>query len=236
MGEQYQTMEVEARAVSGWIALLCVLALLAFGGSYVFAGLTPRAPPLMGVGLGLLALGCSACAASSRCSRTKPPSWCSSAPTPGPRATAASTGPIPSTCGCGMSLRAHNLTTPTLKVNDGRGSPIEIGAVVVWRVQDTARAAFEVENYAEYVRLQCESALRDVASRHAYDHADETLLGGARAHPAQRRRSHLRDAARVDPESRRGGRHQRSTRRASPTSPMRPRSPRSCCGGSRPRP
>ena len=77
-----------------------------------------------------------------------------------------------------MSLRAQNLTTPTLKVNDGRGNPIEIGAVVVWRVQDTARAAFEVESFAEYVRLQCESALREVASRHAYDHADETLLGG----------------------------------------------------------
>jgi regulator of protease activity HflC (stomatin/prohibitin superfamily) len=77
-----------------------------------------------------------------------------------------------------MSLRARNLTTPVLKVNDGRGNPIEIGAVVVWRVQDTARACFEVEDYTEYVRLQCESALREVASRHAYDNTEETLLGG----------------------------------------------------------
>ena len=57
MGEQYQAMETEARAVSGWIALLCVLALLAFGGFFVSASLTPRAPAAMGVGLGLLATG-----------------------------------------------------------------------------------------------------------------------------------------------------------------------------------
>ena len=72
-------------------------------------------------------------------------------------------------------MRAHNLTTPVLKVNDERGSPIEIAAVVVWRIQDTARASFEVQDYAEYVRIQCESALREVASRHAYDNAEEML-------------------------------------------------------------
>jgi len=178
MGEQYQTMEVEARAVSGWIALLCVLALLAFGGFYVFAGLTPRAPAALGVGLGLLALGMF-------CLRgffTLQPNEAAVMVFLGTYAgTARNSGFFwanPFYVRLRMSLRAHNLTTPTLKVNDGRGSPIEIGAVVVWRVQDTARAAFEVENYVEYVRLQCESALRDVASRHAYDHADETLLGG----------------------------------------------------------
>jgi regulator of protease activity HflC (stomatin/prohibitin superfamily) len=74
-----------------------------------------------------------------------------------------------------LSLRAHNLTTPILKVNDERGNPIEIGAVVVWRVNDTARAVFQVENYVEYVRIQCESAVREVASRHAYEHSDEML-------------------------------------------------------------
>jgi len=52
--------------------------------------------------------------------------------------------------------------------NDERGNPIEIGAVVVWRVNDSARAVFQVENYVEYVRIQCESAVREVASRHAY--------------------------------------------------------------------
>jgi regulator of protease activity HflC (stomatin/prohibitin superfamily) len=76
-----------------------------------------------------------------------------------------------------ISLRANNLTTSNLKVNDERGNPIEIGAVVVWRVQDSARAVFEVEDYAQYVRLQCESALREVASRHAYDNTDEIMVG-----------------------------------------------------------
>src|SRR5215510_10917232 len=74
-----------------------------------------------------------------------------------------------------LSLRAHKLTTPILKVNDERGNPIEIAAVVMWRVNDTARAAFQVENYAEYVRMQCESAVREVASRHAYDNTEELL-------------------------------------------------------------
>ena len=51
-----------------------------------------------------------------------------------------------------LSLRAHNLTTPILKVNDKRGNPIEIGAVVVWRVNDTARAVFQVENHVSRSR------------------------------------------------------------------------------------
>ena len=57
MGEQYQAMETEARTVSGWIALLFVLALVAFGGFFVSASLTPRAPAAMCVGLGLVASG-----------------------------------------------------------------------------------------------------------------------------------------------------------------------------------
>lgn len=68
-----------------------------------------------------------------------------------------------------ISLRAHNLTTPTLKVNDLAGNPIEVAAVIVWRVFDTARATFDVEDYIEYVTMQSESAVRQVVSERYYD-------------------------------------------------------------------
>lgn len=68
-----------------------------------------------------------------------------------------------------ISLRVHNLNTPTLKVNDRAGNPIDVGAVVVWRVADAARAAFDVEDYAAYIVIQSESAVRAVASTRWYD-------------------------------------------------------------------
>src|SRR5439155_20179975 len=75
----------------------------------------------------------------------------------------------------------HNFNSDKLKVNDKRGNPIEIGAVVVWRVQDTAQALFDVEDFQNYVRVQSESALRHLASAYAYDHGEEnevTLRSG----------------------------------------------------------
>jgi regulator of protease activity HflC (stomatin/prohibitin superfamily) len=80
-----------------------------------------------------------------------------------------------------ISLRAHNFNSDRLKVNDSRGNPIEIAAVVVWRVADTAQAIFDVENYESYVEIQSESAIRSIASRYAYDHGeeDELTLRGA---------------------------------------------------------
>ena len=86
-----------------------------------------------------------------------------------------------------LSLRAHNFSSDAIKVNDKRGNPVEIAAVVVWRVANTAQAAFDVEDYTSYVEIQSESAIRSIASRYAYDHgtqeaADDneiTLRGGA---------------------------------------------------------
>jgi regulator of protease activity HflC (stomatin/prohibitin superfamily) len=72
-----------------------------------------------------------------------------------------------------ISLRARTLNGERLKVNDKRGNPIEIGAVVVWRVQDTAQAVFDVDNYENYVTTQSESALRHLASRYPYDGGNE---------------------------------------------------------------
>jgi regulator of protease activity HflC (stomatin/prohibitin superfamily) len=80
-----------------------------------------------------------------------------------------------------LSLRAHNFNSETLKVNDKRGNPVEIAAVVVWRVEDTAQAAFDVEDYESYVQVQSESAIRSIASLYAYDHGEDhevTLRGG----------------------------------------------------------
>ena len=81
-----------------------------------------------------------------------------------------------------ISLRAHNFNSETLKVNDKRGNPVEIAAVVVWRVHNTAQAVFDIEEYGSYVEVQSESAIRSIASRYAYDHGEEhelTLRGGA---------------------------------------------------------
>jgi regulator of protease activity HflC (stomatin/prohibitin superfamily) len=79
------------------------------------------------------------------------------------------------------SLRAQNLEGAKLKVNDKGGNPIEIGAVVIWRVQDTAQAMFDVQNCTEYVKIQSETAVRHLASTYAYDHGEEheiTLRSG----------------------------------------------------------
>jgi len=73
-----------------------------------------------------------------------------------------------------ISLRARNLTSDKLKVNDQRGSPIEIAANVVWRVEDSAQALFDVDDYQAFVNIQVDTALRDIASHYAYDHGDET--------------------------------------------------------------
>ena len=73
-----------------------------------------------------------------------------------------------------ISLRIRNFETAKLKVNDSRANPVEIAAIVVWRVVDTAEALFEVDNYATYVTVQSESAVRSVAQSYPYDsHADD---------------------------------------------------------------
>lgn len=80
-----------------------------------------------------------------------------------------------------VSLRARNFNSERLKVNDKRGNPVEIAAVVVWHVEDTAQAMFDVQDFENYVRVQSESALRHLASLYAYDHGDAdevTLLSG----------------------------------------------------------
>lgn len=76
-----------------------------------------------------------------------------------------------------ISLRARNINGQKLKVNDKLGNPIEIAAVVVWRVGDTAKASFEVDDYIKYVEIQSEAAVRHLAGIYAYDTMDDEELG-----------------------------------------------------------
>jgi len=71
-----------------------------------------------------------------------------------------------------FSLRAENLESAKLKVNDKLGNPIEIAAVIVWQVKDTYKAAFEVAGYSQYVKIQSEAAVRHLANTCPYDHMD----------------------------------------------------------------
>ncbi len=80
-----------------------------------------------------------------------------------------------------LSLRIRNFNSEKIKVNDLHGNPIEIGAVIVWQVVDTSRALFDVENYAQFVDIQSETAIRALASEYPYDtqRDDETSLRGS---------------------------------------------------------
>ncbi len=89
---------------------------------------------------------------------------------------------FPLTTRRGISLRVRNFNSEILKVNDINGNPIEVAAVVVYRVIDSAKALFDVENYEKFVQIQSETALRHVASRYpydAYEHDQHSLRGNA---------------------------------------------------------
>ena len=126
-----------------------------------------------------------------------------------------------------VSVRVRNFETNHLKVNDADGNPVEIAAIVVWQVVDTAKSTYAVENYVDFVSVQAESALRHVATSHPYD--DTTGVGTSlRGRPTSWPQSWRTRWRRGSwwPES-------RSSRSGSRTSPMPRRSPRPCCAASR---
>ena len=87
----------------------------------------------------------------------------------------------PLTNGKRVSVKVHNFETSELKVNDSDGNPVNIAAIVVWQVADTARAVFAVEEYEEFIKAQAESALRHVATTYPYDEpgpGETSLRGG----------------------------------------------------------
>src|SRR6187431_2516611 len=82
-----------------------------------------------------------------------------------------------------ISLRVRNFESARLKVNDNEGNPIEIAAVVVWQVVDSAEAVFQVDDYNNYVKVQSESALRNLATSYTYDTHDDSQMS-LRSHTA----------------------------------------------------
>ena len=74
-----------------------------------------------------------------------------------------------------VSVKVHNFETHELKVNDADGNPINIAAIVVWQVADTAQAKYAVEDHIDFVRVQSEAALRHIAMSHPYDNQDTTI-------------------------------------------------------------
>ena len=88
---------------------------------------------------------------------------------------------VPLTTRKTVSIRVHNFETNALKVNDASGNPVDIAAIVVWQVADTARASFSVERYQDFVRVQSEAALRHVATSYPYDDStgDQESLRGS---------------------------------------------------------
>ncbi|MEW6990510.1 SPFH domain-containing protein [Colwelliaceae bacterium 6441] len=83
-----------------------------------------------------------------------------------------------------VSMRVRNFESGKLKVNDKNGNPIEIAAVIVWEVIDTAEAVFQVDDYEDFVSIQSESALRNLATSYAYDHHDDDGIS-LRSNPAE---------------------------------------------------
>ena len=94
-----------------------------------------------------------------------------------------------------VSLRARNFETAKIKVNDIEGNPIEIGAVVVWKVVDTAQAIFDVETFPSFVQIQAEAAVRNLAMHHPYDSHDDKVvsLRGQSDHVAEQLRKEINE-------------------------------------------
>ena len=128
-----------------------------------------------------------------------------------------------------VSQRVRNFESGKLKVNELDGSPIEIAAVIVWQVVDSAEAVYNVDDYESFVHIQSESALRAMATSYPYDQHEEGQLA-LRSHAAEISQHLQNGTVRTPGRCRRAG----ARTRASATSPTRRKSPRRCCSGSRP--
>ncbi|CAN5684914.1 SPFH domain-containing protein [soil metagenome] len=170
--------ERDAVSMSGWVALL--LGLVALGATIVPLAQIPRhqldpAPyALAAVGLFiagiLLLVGCLVIGPNEARVLTFFGRYTGTVRTSGLRWV------NPFTNKRSVSLRARNFESAKIKVNDIDGNPIEIGAVIVWRVTDTAQAMFDVESFGNYVQIQAESAVRNLAMHHPYDTHDEAKV------------------------------------------------------------
>ena len=128
-----------------------------------------------------------------------------------------------------VSQRVRNFESGKLKVNELDGSPIEIAAVIVWQVVDSAEAVYNVDDYESFVHIQSESALRAMATSYPYDQHEDGQLA-LRSHAAEISKHLMDELAGAPGRRRRAG----ASTRASATWPTRRKSPRPCCSASRP--
>ncbi len=122
----------------------------------------------------------------------------------------------------------RNFESGKLKVNDLDGSPIEIGAVIVWQVVDSAEAVYNVDDYESFVHIQSEAALRAMATSYPYDQHEDGKIS-LRSHAAEIAKHLTEEIHNAWPRP-----ASTSPRRASATSPTRRKSPRPCCSASKP--
>lgn len=165
-------VEHSASTASGFIALAIGLALLVFGGVELWDAVRPFTLWKLLVALALLLAGVLTLAGLYTLQPNEAAilqlfgAYRGTTRVPGLRAT------NPFYTRRKVSLRARNLNGERLKVNDKRGNPIEIAAVVVWHVEDTAKAVFDVNDYENFVKVQSEAAVRHLASTFAYDEGE----------------------------------------------------------------
>lgn len=168
------TREIKASTVNGYVMFVIGLALL-LGGPWLFVR-HPDAPP-MGWVIALVLLGLFTLRGLYMLQPNQAALLLLFGKYRGTDRNSGLRWTIPFYSRSNISLRVHNFISDKIKVNDKRGNPIEIGAAIVWRVDDTARARFDVENYEEYVRVQSESAIRHLASVYAYDEGGDPTPG-----------------------------------------------------------
>jgi regulator of protease activity HflC (stomatin/prohibitin superfamily) len=171
--------EHDAFSMSGGLAILLGLALLLGGPGWALAQIPQHQlnpAPYLGIAavfalFGILVLkGCFIVGPNEARVLTLFGKYAGTVKTSGPR------WANPFTTKREISLRARNFETAKIKVNDIEGNPIEIAAIIVWRIVDTAQAMFDVENFGSYVQIQSEAAVRNLAMHHPYDSHEESVI------------------------------------------------------------
>jgi len=174
--DQQPTEEILFKALNGWFVFFILLILIGLLGYTIYQAVATEEPdlavPAIAIGVVALVISCGFFIVNPNDSRALVLFGRY-------RGTVRSNGfywTNPFTIKRRVSLRVRNLNTDTLKVNDLGGNPIEIATIVVWRVKNTGHALFDVDDYEGYIDLQCESAVRQLASRYPYDITDDEGL------------------------------------------------------------
>lgn len=173
MQQSPRTREIQRASPSGYLWVAIGLALVAAG---IFFVVRPAGPAFIALGVGLIVLGAFVLAGLYMLQPNEAAILLLFGEYVGTDRTEGLRWNNPFYKKQKISLRAHNLNSDRLKVNDKRGNPIEIAAAIVWRVRNTAQAVFDVEDYDEYVRVQAEAAIRHLASSYAYDEGEDEHL------------------------------------------------------------